>query len=138
MGIQGEGETAFVELVNRLEQALGLLARLAVSPTMGMSGPRHFEKDLDKLPLPNVSSFADSVSKGEDFWLPVQTRRGCPMNCSYCSTGSIEGRLLRKRSPQKVVEWLLEWRKIGVSSNFISWITPSIYPLLMLERCAVR
>jgi radical SAM superfamily enzyme YgiQ (UPF0313 family) len=119
MGIQGEGETAFVELVNRLEQATGLAGAPGLYlPTMGMSGPRHFEKDLDKLPLPNVNSFADSVSKGEDFWLPVQTRRGCPMNCSYCSTGSIEGRLLRKRSPQKVVDWLLEWRKTGVKQFY--------------------
>ena len=106
-------------MINRLEQATGLVGTPGLYlPTMGMCGPRHFEKDLDKLPLPDVGSFSDSVSKGEDFWLPVQTRRGCPMNCSYCSTGSIEGRLLRKRSPQKVVDWLLEWRKTGVKQFY--------------------
>ncbi|MGO8879016.1 MAG: B12-binding domain-containing radical SAM protein [Desulfomonilaceae bacterium] len=119
MGIQGEGETAFVELISRLERGTELVGAPGLClPGLGLTGPRHFEKDLDNLPLPNVSSFADSVSKGDDFWLPVQTRRGCPMNCSYCSTGSIEGRLLRKRSPQKVVEWLYEWRKIGVSQFY--------------------
>ncbi len=119
MGIQGEGETAFVELISRLERVTELVGAPGLYLLgLGLSGPRHFEKDLDNLPLPNVNSFANSVSKGEEFWLPVQTRRGCPMNCSYCSTGSIEGRLLRKRSPQKVVDWLLEWRKAGVKQFY--------------------
>ncbi len=119
MGIQGEGETAFVELISRLERGTELVGAPGLYLLgLGLSGPRHFEKDLDNLPLPNVNSFANSVSKGEEFWLPVQTRRGCPMNCSYCSTGSIEGRLLRKRSPQKVVDWLLEWRKAGVKQFY--------------------
>jgi radical SAM superfamily enzyme YgiQ (UPF0313 family) len=119
MGIQGEGEIAFVELINRLEQGTEIVGAPGLYlPGLGLSGPQHFEKDLDKLPLPDVRLFADSVSKDKDFWLPVQTRRGCPMNCSYCSTGSIEGRLLRKRSPRKVVDWLLEWRKAGVKQFY--------------------
>ena len=35
--------------------------------------------------------------------MPVQSRRGCPMDCSYCSTTTIEGRIIRKRSPELVV-----------------------------------
>jgi radical SAM superfamily enzyme YgiQ (UPF0313 family) len=40
----------------------------------------------------------------EDFWLPLQTRRGCPMRCSYCSTATIEGIVMRRRSPALVVQ----------------------------------
>lgn len=136
MGIQGEGETAFVELINRLEGGTELVGAPGLYlPRLGLSGPTHFENDLDHLPLPNVSSFSDSVSKGDDFWLPVQTRRGCPMNCSYCSTGSIEGRLLRKRSPWKVVDWLLEWRKTGISQFYFVDNTFNLPPSYARTLC---
>ena len=35
------------------------------------------------------------------------------MDCSYCSTATIEGRRLRKRSPQAVVEWIARRRQAG-------------------------
>ncbi|MFO7803039.1 MAG: hypothetical protein R6V55_12165, partial [Desulfovermiculus sp.] len=47
----------------------------------------------------------------DDFWMPYQTRRGCPLDCSYCSTGRIEGRAGRQRSisrdwlPERVRDW---------------------------------
>lgn len=37
-------------------------------------------------------------------WMTVQTRRGCPMDCSYCSTATIEGKTIRMRSPEAVAE----------------------------------
>jgi len=35
------------------------------------------------------------------------------MDCSYCSTATIEGRRLRKRSAQAVVEWIARRRRAG-------------------------
>jgi radical SAM superfamily enzyme YgiQ (UPF0313 family) len=35
------------------------------------------------------------------------------MDCSYCSTATIEGRALRKRSPETVVEWIARRREEG-------------------------
>ena len=46
--------------------------------------------------------------------MPVQTRRGCPLGCSYCSTGTIEGRPIRRRSPEVVVRWMARWPKAGI------------------------
>ncbi|MGC8659244.1 MAG: B12-binding domain-containing radical SAM protein [Desulfomonilaceae bacterium] len=119
MGIQGEGETPFVQAVERIGKGASLegVPGLYISGR-GMRGPRRFEKNLDDLPLPDVPWFAGSVPKNGDFWMPVQTRRGCPMGCSYCSTGSIEGRLLRKRSPRKVVEWLQRWCEVNVDQFY--------------------
>lgn len=34
----------------------------------------------------------------------MQSRRGCPNDCSYCSTSRIQGRRIRRRSPRRVVE----------------------------------
>lgn len=35
---------------------------------------------------------------------PIQTKRGCPMNCVYCSYPLIEGRRFRQREPGEVVD----------------------------------
>jgi len=35
---------------------------------------------------------------------PVQCKRGCPLHCTYCTYPSIEGRAMRRRSPQEIVE----------------------------------
>jgi radical SAM superfamily enzyme YgiQ (UPF0313 family) len=46
--------------------------------------------------------------------VPVQSRRGCPLDCSFCSTSTIEGRSIRRRSPERVVRWLEELSAAGV------------------------
>jgi len=79
----------------------------------GLQRGRMFVKDLDLLPLPQAD-LLPLLSRKDELWMPVQTRRGCPLDCSYCSTGKIEGRVLRRRSPEIVVEWIAQWRKAGV------------------------
>ncbi|HMK75232.1 MAG TPA: radical SAM protein [Thermodesulfobacteriota bacterium] len=114
MGIQGEGEEAFPELTTRIEQGASLLGLPGLYlPGHGLLCERIFAKRLDRLPLPNPDLWR-TPSQKEDLWMPVQTRRGCPLSCSYCSTGIIEGRVLRRYSPERVVEWIARWRKAGV------------------------
>ena len=114
MGIQGEGEEAFPELTTRIEQGASLLGLPGLYlPGHGLLCERIFAKRLDRLPLPNPDLWR-TPSQKEDLWMPVQTRRGCPLSCSYCSTGIIEGRVLRRCSPERVVEWIARWRKAGV------------------------
>ena len=112
MGICGEGEEAFKVLLGRLEAKQSL----AGIPGLCIRGKslqeRTFVEDLDRLPLPDADLVG--LAARENAILPVQTRRGCPMDCSYCSTASIEGTVIRRRSPRKVVEWIARWAKEGV------------------------
>lgn len=39
---------------------------------------------------------------------PVQTKRGCAFDCSYCVYGQIEGRIYRQREPEAVAEEIAE------------------------------
>lgn len=104
MGIRGEGELAFTILLDRigkdpdLSDVPGLYLR-----GRGLQCERVFARDLDALPLPDPRTAAPAVPGRQETWLPVQTRRGCPMDCFYCSTGAIEGRSVRMRSPGLVV-----------------------------------
>ncbi len=104
MGIQGEGEESFLTLLDRLQRG----ASLRGTPGLylrgkGLQGRRKFVKNLDDLPSPDIPVSRVSTT-GEKIWMPVQTSRGCPMNCSYCSTPTIEGRAIRKRSPHAAIE----------------------------------
>jgi radical SAM superfamily enzyme YgiQ (UPF0313 family) len=114
MGIRGEGELIFPELIERIEQGARLsgLPGLCL-PGQGLPCESMFAKNLDVLPLPGAELWS-TPSQREELWMPVQTRRGCPLNCSYCSTGNIEGWVLRRHSPEAMVEWIARWRKAGV------------------------
>ncbi|MHB8908505.1 MAG: B12-binding domain-containing radical SAM protein [Syntrophales bacterium] len=112
MGVRGEGEVVFPALLARLERR----EDLAGTPGLylrdrGPQGKRTFADDLDSLPVSGAHAFI--TSRDPDLMLPFQTRRGCPMECSYCSTAAIEGRKIRKRSPEAAVAELARCTEAG-------------------------
>lgn len=119
MGIQGEGEKAMVMLLERFNTS----APLSDVPGLylkgkGLQAPRTYARQLDRFPLPQPDLFDPSFADNPEYYLPIQTRRGCPLKCSYCTTPTIEGHLIRKRSPQAVVESLQHWRAAGFAQLF--------------------
>ena len=51
----------------------------------------------------------------------VQTKRGCPLNCVYCSYPALEGNSLRARNPARVVEDIKTLKqKHGVENIFFA------------------
>ncbi|MCL4401282.1 MAG: cobalamin-dependent protein [Acidobacteria bacterium] len=111
-GVQGEGETAFPELVGRIAAGTDLSGIPGVYLPGRPAAGRSFAGSLDDLPLPDPGLWTGPAANREMF-IPVQTRRGCPLDCSYCSTSMIEGRSIRRRSPGRVVKWLAELRETG-------------------------
>jgi radical SAM superfamily enzyme YgiQ (UPF0313 family) len=114
MGIQGEGEVVFPELIKRMEQGIGFSGLPGFYlPEKGLLCKRKYVKNLDILPLPETNLWSIPTQR-EGLWMPVQTRRGCPLGCSYCSTETIEGREIRRHSPETMVKWIAQWRKSGI------------------------
>jgi radical SAM superfamily enzyme YgiQ (UPF0313 family) len=114
MGIQGEGEVAFPTLLMRMEQQADLSGVSGLYlPKQGLQCKRLFAKNLDSLPLPDPDLWP-LPSQREGLWMPVQTRRGCSLNCNYCSTGIIDGRMIRRHSPDVLVQWISRWREAGI------------------------
>ena len=106
MGIQGEGETIFPRLLERLAKG----ASVDGLPNLYLPGrlptDRTFTRHIDDLPLPEPDLWIPNVSGKGELWIPVQGKRGCPMVCSFCSTKDIQGRTIRRRSAEALVSWL--------------------------------
>jgi len=131
MGIQGEGEIVFPVVVNRIGKGAqvsdvpgiclpGQPARVADVGAVREPPLRYFERNLDDLPLPEPGLWIPPGADKRKLWVPVQSRRGCPLDCTFCSTSAIEGRSVRRRSPDRIVKWLAELRETGCRNfNFV-------------------
>ena len=140
IGIQGEGERAFLALIN------GLHGKKALSEIPGLYLPGQkshrksgYSKSLTDipLPLPDVHLLTPSTLKDQEIWIPFQSRRGCPMDCSYCSTATIEGRAIRKHDPKKVVETISKYTEAGLDHFFFvdnTFNLPSVYANALCEQ----
>jgi radical SAM superfamily enzyme YgiQ (UPF0313 family) len=137
MGVQGEGEAVFPELLRRLQsgettgELPGLYQRGKPAPVR-----RTFSKDLDSFPLPEPALLARSLSGARNAPVPVQTRRGCPLSCSYCSTPTIEGKLVRWRSPESVVAWISRWVDEGFRNFYFVDNTFNLPPSYAAHLCS--
>jgi radical SAM superfamily enzyme YgiQ (UPF0313 family) len=137
MGIQGEGEMVFPELLQRLQAGErtgnlpGLFQRGQAAPAR-----RSFAKGLNAFPLPDPALLAKSLAGAKNAPVPVQTRRGCPMSCSYCSTPTIEGKSVRFRTAESVVTWIHRWVEQGFSHFYFVDNTFNLPPTYAAQLCA--
>jgi radical SAM superfamily enzyme YgiQ (UPF0313 family) len=66
--------------------------------------------DLDQIPFPNFSLLGLPKRVVTGFrTIPVQTSRGCPYDCSFCSVTSMFGRKYRFRSTGNILEELRQY-----------------------------
>jgi radical SAM superfamily enzyme YgiQ (UPF0313 family) len=136
VGIQGEGEVAFPALLARMEKRADISNVAGVClPGIARSGRRQFARDLDSLPLPDARLWAGPAERDPDLWMPFQTRRGCAMDCSYCSTQTVEGRRLRKRSPEAIVDSMARHLEAGFRRFYFTDNTFNLPPSYAREIC---
>ena len=107
-GIAGEGEDACVQLLasirtgTELEQVPGLVWW----DQSGLQRNRSVDIRLDQLP-PRTRSFVDNQRYfREGGQAGFETRRGCPMQCTYCADPVSKGRRSRLLPPRMVVDEL--------------------------------
>ena len=136
MGIQGEGEASFVTLLETLAAngdpsgVPGLYIR-----GKGCRTPRTFITHLDDLPFPDPTIFNVERFKDPSYFLPFQTRRGCPLRCSYCATACIEGAQVRMRGIDAVMKELTRWRDAGFRRIFFVDNTFNLPPNHARQLC---
>ena len=135
MGIQGEGEAAFVELLSRLETESDLddLPGLYL-PESGLQAPRAYLPDLNAY-WPDAEDWFAGVESRKEVLLPVQSRRGCPMKCAYCSTPKIEGTRIRKCSVESMAEYIKRQVDAGFRRIFFADNTFNLPPSFAKALC---
>ena len=119
VGIRGDGETAFVEVLARLEAGQPLNEIPGVHLPGDGPEPAALVPDLSGLDGPVGDLWAGVDAGGADLWIPVQSRRGCPNDCSYCSTAVIQGRALRARPPTQLAEQVVRFARRGYEQFYV-------------------
>jgi radical SAM superfamily enzyme YgiQ (UPF0313 family) len=113
--IRGEGERALMRLIDAWEtdRDYTRVPNLSYMNETGEAqhnpmGP--MEEELDRIPFPDLSGLlvAGRSILGHQT-IPVQTSRGCPFDCAFCSVTGMFGRGYRFRSPQNVIEELRQY-----------------------------
>jgi hypothetical protein len=69
-------------------------------------------------------------------WASVQTVRGCPKHCSFCSVWRTDGQQARMRGPEDVVREIRELRQRGF--RFIVLADDNFYPVSMADLAMAR
>jgi radical SAM superfamily enzyme YgiQ (UPF0313 family) len=120
-GIHGEGEESLLRFLQSLDRGTPDLSTDGLVYRDGgeirMNGRKHFIKtpDLD-FDTGLLEFYWDKAGM-----VNVQTKRGCPYNCIYCTYPLIEGHNVRTLDPDKIVHTLRQlYEKHGVDYVFFT------------------
>jgi len=69
-------------------------------------------------------------------WGSVQTVRGCPKHCSFCSVWRTDGQTPRQRSVDDVVQEIVDLRRRGL--RFIALADDNFYPVTLADLEAAK
>ncbi len=78
----------------------------------------------------------DLMDPEKYMWASVQTIRGCPKHCSFCSVWRTDGQKPRQRKFQSVVDEIVALRRLGF--RFIALADDNFYPVTFTDLRLAR
>ncbi len=73
----------------------------------------------------------DLMQVDKYMWASVQTIRGCPKHCSFCSVWRTDGQKPRQRRFQAVIDEIVDLRRRGI--RFIALADDNFYPVTLTD-----
>jgi len=111
----GEGEESFYQLIDNLQKGVSVTENDGIAfkekDKTVINPARNHIKDLDALPFPNrkkvdLENYLHIWKQNHAYSsITVNTQRGCPFTCKWCSH-AVYGDTYRRRSPKNVVQEL--------------------------------
>ena len=78
----------------------------------------------------------DLLRPGSYMWASVQTVRGCPKHCSFCSVWRTDGQQPRQRASDTVVSEIVQLRRLGY--RYIALADDNFYPVTLTDIALAR
>ncbi|MEG3641489.1 B12-binding domain-containing radical SAM protein [Magnetococcus sp. PR-3] len=120
-GVMGEGEERFPQILDMLDRGETDFSKFDgiaywQDDKLVVNDPVAYVKPLDTVPFPDYqkmrlpeyfnvnNSFGNVMNARYEPYVLTSTSRGCPYDCIYCSTHSIDGSKVRLRSAENVLE----------------------------------
>jgi radical SAM superfamily enzyme YgiQ (UPF0313 family) len=131
--VLGEGEETAVELVRALQSGRtdfaaidGIVYRDAAGKPQRSLEPRARNRGVDQIPWPawdlldidtyNDHDYVNGIKIGKT--IPILATRGCPYQCTYCSSATMWTTRWYPRDPKDVVDEMQHYKETYGATNF--------------------
>jgi len=118
--VKGDGDTIWARVVNDC---------VAGQPETIYEGGRIAGTDF-------LAARWDLMNPEKYMWASVQTTRGCPKHCSFCSVWRTDGQQPRQRRYQSVIDEIVTLRRLGF--KFIALADDNFYPVTLTDLRLAR
>ena len=113
--VRGDGDLVWPRVLSDLQSGL----QLQVYEAGRIAGEQFLQARWDLMP------------RDRYMWASVQTTRGCPKHCSFCSVWRTDGQKPRVRHTDSIVEEVTQLRRLGF--RFILLADDNFYPVSLTD-----
>lgn len=113
--VQGDGDVIWADVLEHCRAGV---------PESIYSGGRVEASDF-------MSARWDLVPRNRYMWASVQTVRGCPKHCSFCSVWRTDGQRPRQHTSDAVMEEIVELRRLGF--RYVALADDNFYPVTLTD-----
>lgn len=134
--VRGEADTAFPDLIDHWAKGRETESNIAGLSWRDKQGDCHHTEsrpllDLNRLPFPAYDLYPADQMKSS--LVPVEAGRGCPFECTFCSTNLFFSRRYRIKSPARLVAELIYLRDTYGYKDF-----DLVHDMLTVDKAWVR